>query len=267
VHPVLTVVRFGEAQLVIGSYGVLLCAAIAIACAGSLRAGRAAGQELGAVIATLGVSIAAGFIGAALLHALAQCARTGSLSALWAPPGLAFYGAALGVAAGLPLCARGFGLSVLAVADRAVPALCLAHAVGRIGCLLGGCCFGAPWDGPFAVHDTDAHVPAALLGAGRHPVAVYEALGLLALGLLFACVRPRRPGSGQRLLAYAAAYSLLRFALEPLRGDGVRGLFFGGALSTSQLVANAVVVGCALLQVWTRRAARTDATFSRPSSA
>lgn len=243
-HPILTVVQLGEAQLIVGSYGVLLCAALAIACGGSLFAARAAGEEPGAVVATLGVSIATGFTGAALLHALAQCARTGSLSALWAPPGLAFFGAALGVAAGLPLCARGFGLSVLAVADRAVPALCLAHAVGRIGCLLGGCCFGAPWDGPFAVHYTDAHAPAALLGSSRHPVAIYEALGLLALAALFAWKRPRQPGSGQRLLGYAASYAGLRFALEPLRGDSVRGVFFGGSLSTSQLVSIAVVLGC-----------------------
>jgi phosphatidylglycerol:prolipoprotein diacylglycerol transferase len=253
VHPVLTVLRLGGAELAIGSFGVLLTAAIAIACAGALRAGQAAGEDPGAVIASLGLTIGAGFGGAALLHGGVQCIRQGSLSAAWAPPGLAFFGAALGAAAAMPLCARWFGLHPLAVADRAVPALCLAHAVGRIGCLLGGCCFGAPWDGPWAVHYTDPRAPAAALAAGRHPLPLYEALGLLALALLFARSRPERPGSGQQLLRYAAAYSVLRFALEPLRGDAVRGVFFGGALSTSQLIAAAVLLGALALPL-TRRA-------------
>jgi phosphatidylglycerol:prolipoprotein diacylglycerol transferase len=193
------------------------------------------------------VAIAGAFTGAALLHALVQSVRLGSPSALLEPPGLAFFGAALGGAAALALFGRGLGLHVLAVADRAVPAFCLAHAVGRVGCLLGGCCHGAPSRGPFAVTYTHPLAPAAALGQPLHALPLYEAAALTVLAGLFALVPVRAPGSGRRVLQYAAAYSALRLGLEPLRGDAVRGVFFGGVLSTSQLVAMAVLLAAAVL--------------------
>jgi len=253
-QPVLTVIRLGDRELPIGSYGVMLCLALVVVALGVLATARKAGLDLGACIAAIGTTVGAGFVGAALLHGLVQCVRHGSLQALLLPPGMAFFGAALGVGAVLPLCRRWLELPVLELADRSVPVLCLGHALGRIGCLLGGCCFGRPWQGALAIHYNHPLAPAAALGAARHPYPLYEATGLLVLAVVFALLPVREPGSGRRLIAYAASYSLLRLGLEPLRGDVVRGVFFGGALSTSQLIAGGVLVGCAMLALLRRRA-------------
>ena len=43
------------------------------------------------------------------------------------------------------------------------------------------------------------------------------------------------------MFLYAIGYASLRFAIEFYRGDSSRGLLFHGALSTSQVVAIAVV--------------------------
>ena len=83
---------------------------------------------------------------------------------------------------------------------------------------------------------------------------LYEALGLSAIAAIYAIRPPINPGSGRRVLAYAASYSALRFGLEFLRGDQVRGVFFEGSISTSQLIAALVLVGCA---VYTRRSMRS----------
>lgn len=239
-HPLLTVIEIGDRALPIGSYGSMLCLALGLAGFGALRSARAAGLDMGACIATLGVVIAAGFTGAALLHAGAQVLRAGALSAIAGPPGLAFFGGAIAATVALLACGRLFGLPALLLADAAVPYLCGAHALGRIGCLLGGCCYGAHWHGPFAITYDDPFAPVAALGT-RHALPLYEGLALLALAGLFALRAPRDPGSGRRFFAYAAAYGALRLLLEPLRGDAARGVFLDGALSTSQVVAALVL--------------------------
>ena len=48
-------------------------------------------------------------------------------------------------------------------------------------------------------------------------------------------------------LAYVALYSAVRFALEFLRGDPDRGAWFGGTVSTSQIIAIALLLGVAVL--------------------
>jgi phosphatidylglycerol:prolipoprotein diacylglycerol transferase len=246
VHPLLFVLRVGDVALPIGSYGVMLCAAIALAAFGALRVARQERLDLGASIAAFGTAIAGGFCGGWLLHALVQTARLGSVERGFATPGLAVFGALLGGLAGLLLAGRSLRLPVLVLADLGVPWLACAQALGRLGCLLGGCCYGRAWSGPLALHYEDALAPAAS-AFGRHPWPLYEASALLFIAAMFGARPPAEPGSGRRALAYLALYSALRFALEPLRGDAVRGLFFSGAWSSSQLLALAVLVACAAL--------------------
>ena len=106
-----------------------------------------------------------------------------------------------------------------------VPALAIGHAVGRLGCFLAGCCYGAPYDGIGAVH---------MHGLDRYPTQLMEGLTLFALGLLFTA-----KGFQARkwlVLEYLAIYALVRFLIEFVRGDGIRGIYMYG-MSTSQLVS------------------------------
>ena len=58
----------------------------------------------------------------------------------------------------------------------------------------------------------------------------------------------RRRYPGQVALLIVLIYSITRFAIENFRGDAVRGTWFGGALSTSQIVSVAAgLVALALL--------------------
>lgn len=99
--------------------------------------------------------------------------------------------------------------------DAFAVALPLAQGLGRVGCFLEGCCYGAPTGLPWAV---DLH------GAARHPVQLYEAtLDLALAGALFS-LRDRGYPEGHLFRRYLVGYALVRFALEPLRGDPVRHL-------------------------------------------
>jgi prolipoprotein diacylglyceryltransferase len=74
-----------------------------------------------------------------------------------------------------------------------------------------------------------------------------------------------RKYAGQVSLVVLLSYSVLRFGVEMLRGDSVRGLWFGNSVSTSQLVS--LVVGTfALVMLWRCRDRRDPLPDARLNS-
>ncbi|MCB9598603.1 MAG: prolipoprotein diacylglyceryl transferase [Sandaracinaceae bacterium] len=239
------VLEVGGVSRPIGSYGVCVGLGILVAGALAARAAHRARADVGLTIATIALVIGFGFAGAWLTFAAVELVRTGTLDALWRGGGLVAFGAAPGAAVALWIARRALRLDVVRGLELALPGVAAGHALGRIGCFLGGCCFGAPFEGPWAVVYTDPLAPASIpAGLARHPTPLYEAAGLLALAFAFALVPLRSVGSGRRIAAYVAAYSLLRLAVETTRGDAIRGVVAG--VSTAQVTA---VVALALAAV------------------
>lgn len=106
-----------------------------------------------------------------------------------------------------------------------VPALAIGHGIGRLGCFLAGCCYGKAYQGFGSVH---------LHGLDRWPTQLIEAFFLLLFGVL--AMRKKWQGHKDLTLYYLGYYAILRFGIEFLRGDRVRGIWFAN-LSTSQLVS------------------------------
>ena len=65
--------------------------------------------------------------------------------------GLVVYGAFFGAMLGLGLFWWRYRVPLLATADLIAPSMLLGLALGRVGCLLNGCCFGGPCDLPWKV--------------------------------------------------------------------------------------------------------------------
>ncbi|MBX2798868.1 MAG: prolipoprotein diacylglyceryl transferase [Myxococcales bacterium] len=119
-------------------------------------------------------------------------------------------------------------------------ALPIGQAIGRLGCMGHGCCYGTPFEGAGALF---------LHGAWRHPTPLYEAgLDVLLAALLFG-LRRRTTAPGQLFRLYLIGYAAIRFALDPLRADGSLAL---GPLSAVQWFCAAVIVGFGLA-LWTGR--------------
>ncbi len=106
------------------------------------------------------------------------------------------------------------------------PGLALGHAIGRLGCFLAGCCFGKQCDLPFAVF---------YKGLNRHPVQLYEAICLILIFLMLKEVWKRKQSATLLGIFYLVSYGVLRYGLEFLRGDLIRGIYFGQ--STSQWIS------------------------------
>jgi len=116
----------------------------------------------------------------------------------------------------------------------------LGQAIGRIGCFLAGCCYGSSCGTLPGVTFTD---PASLapLGAGLHPVQIYESLLNFPLFLLI--IRLPLPKTGLRGAAYLAGYGITRFFMEFIRGDSVTA--FSG-LTIMQVIAIILVISAGL---------------------
>lgn len=107
--------------------------------------------------------------------------------------------------------------------DLFAPAVALAMAIGRIGCLLTeqpGTPTGAGW-GIVLDPGAAARVEAPA-GVPLHPSFVYEiAFHALAFAALWFWLRHRRIAAGELLTLYIAAYGLFRFFVEFVRGNEV----------------------------------------------
>jgi phosphatidylglycerol:prolipoprotein diacylglycerol transferase len=114
-----------------------------------------------------------------------------------------------------------------------LPALTMGHAIGRIGCLMAGCCYGNATSACWGIH---------LHGANRHPTQLIESLGLFIIS--FYLLRSR--ASLKSFSFYFIGYGVLRFGIEVLRGDEIRGLW--GALTPSQWISlGLILLGIILL--------------------
>lgn len=262
--PIVTILHIGDHEQPIASYGLMLSIAMLVGGTLTARAAWRAGLDVGAVIASLGFAITGGLAGSYLLFVAVEWIRTGSPFPALTSGGLVFFGAPLGGGLALFFAARAFAIPLGRLADVAIHALPAAHALGRVGCLLGGCCFGRPWDGPWAITYTNPIAPAAYPPIPRHPTPLYESALLLALALALAAWPHQRVGSGRRVLAYLAGYGTIRIVMETFRGDSVRGLVLG-VVSTSQIIGAVVVLGAALALFLSRGAAqRTTASGAGP---
>lgn len=245
-------------EIVIGNrlipmYGV--CMALGVLCAGcaAFFRVRRAGGSTDSFFVIAACAFGGGIIGAKLLfipvtYSLQQiAARVRALDlTLLTEGGIVFYGGLLGGIGGAFLGARIAKAAPALYCDAMVPCIALGHCFGRIGCFFAGCCYGIPYEGPFAVTRSEAGQ-----GVSVFPVQLLEAA--LNLGLFFLlCAYVKKHGGRYRVLyAYFLSYGVVRFALEFLRGDAVRGIW--GGLSTSQWISLGLGLFGALMLVLTAR--------------
>ena len=146
--------------------------------------------------------------------------------------GLMFFGGVAGATLTLVLLAQARRERFLELSDLLAAVLPLGHFFGRIGCFLNGCCHGRVSHCAVAV-TFPAHSPAWYLQVYNQelpadaphslpvlPTQLFESgANLLLFVLLVLLYRRHHNRSGIVTAAYLMAYALIRFLVEPLRGD------------------------------------------------
>ncbi len=169
--------------------------------------------------------------------------------------GLVMYGGAIGGILGAWWATRKHQLPFNHAMDLGVPAAFLGLAFGRIGCLLVGDDFGsvvpeayANLPFPITVRVPEELAPHSLFGEENQGKLLWctqiwmslNALMLFLVGRYW--LLPRRRFGGQVAATLLFIYSFGRFGIEHFRGDAIRGVWFDGLLSTSQLISIVVAI-------------------------
>ena len=118
-------------------------------------------------------------------------------------------------------------------ADAIAPGLALGQCIGRIGCLMAGCCYGKQCSLPWSItfFDSDSLAP---LHVALHPTQIYHSLAGLLTFIILIKAKNYLPRQGQLMGLFLVIYSILRFNIEFFRAD-YRGEFF--ILSMTQLIS------------------------------
>ncbi len=218
-------------------------------------------------------------VGARLLYVIVEIARGSAVGqefldqpwmmlAFWRG-GLVMYGGLFGGMLAGGLCVRKRGLSFWHALDLGLTAGFFGLCIGRIGCLLVGDDFGrivsaahADWPFPLVIRVPDPLPEGSLFGdtnAGQtlYATQIWMSIDALLIGLFGLWHLKRRRFQGQTSLLLVIIYAVMRSLIESFRGDEIRGTWFDGALSTSQLIS--IFAGLAAVMLYVSHHRRTTA--------
>ena len=240
----------------IGTYGLCLILGFALVFVCALLRGKPKGLILEDLMIVGAFVLGFALLGGGLLYLLVSYSlseilefiRNGEYSFL--SGGIVFYGGLFGGIAGAMLGIQVAGCKLGVIIRSVVPFIPLGHAIGRIGCLMAGCCYGFTYNGLFALY-----YPHSVAGLspeqGYFPVQVLEALVNVGICWLLVRYEKRAKRNINVLLSYLLMYAVSRFFLEMLRGDAVRGGWSG--LSTSQIISIVLVGICTSSLLYIRK--------------
>lgn len=176
-------------------------AAYALAAAVFWRVARRRGFAAESAAAVMAAGLLGGLLGAIVAQALAA-----------GTPGKTIEGGIAGGWLAVIAAKRFFGIA-RPTGDLFALAIPAGEAIGRIGCFLGGCCYGRVTSLAWAVHDH---------GALRHPAQLYLSLAAVAAFALLAWVERKRvlPENGLFYLG-GMLFCIARFGIEFVRDNAV----------------------------------------------
>jgi phosphatidylglycerol---prolipoprotein diacylglyceryl transferase len=136
-------------------------------------------------------------------------------------------------------------LPVLNTMDVFAPGIAIGQAIGRLGCLAAGCCWGKACYLPWGVRFRSNFAAPVPLDRPLHPVQLYESAADLLIFFLLYRFLARSHRSGQVMGLYLVLYSTARFIIEFFR-EHEQALV--GPFSLTQWIALALfAVGAILL--------------------
>ena len=224
---------FSIGSFVVRWYGLMIDIAVITVVVWALRAvQKSAKLNYDMVLNAAIVGVISGLVFSRVLHIIDQWESFSSrpLGQLLSSEGLTIYGAVLGATLGLWVYSKWSRFQFGYLADVIAPATILGQAIGRIGCILNGCCYGLVTDLPWSILYTNknsyGYFASSNLaeGFGLHPSVVYEFIwDMIVFGILLKIGKRFKP-DGALFAIYLAMYAFGRLFIDFTR-DGTPFLF------------------------------------------
>lgn len=154
--------------------------------------------------------------------------------------GFVFYGGLFGALLMILLAGRIHKIDAVYYIRKVIFLCPFAHAFGRLGCFMAGCCYGIPYHGPCAVvFPEQSFAPS---GIELFPVQLLESATLFLISFILGFLTIRFDFA-YTIETYFILYGIDRFFIEFLRYDEERGIY--GPFSVSQWISLIAVFGSA----------------------
>ncbi|MFA5629706.1 MAG: prolipoprotein diacylglyceryl transferase [Dehalococcoidales bacterium] len=184
------------------------------------------------------VAIPMGVIFARLMHVIDRWDYYSQhLNRIIGGEGLSIYGGIIGALFGIWLYSKFSKFNFGHLLDIIVPGVAVGQAIGRVGCILNGCCYGDNTTVPWGIEYTNPNSYG--YGAGIvHPTQAYEIIFMLLLFTLLYKLRGKLKPDGALAMVYFGAYALWRFFIDFIR-EGTPFLF---GLHQAQVIAIVILI-------------------------
>jgi len=192
------------------------------------------------------ISITTAYIGARLFHVIFVMPKyyfehPVRIFYFW-EGGLVIYGAILIAPIGIYLYAKKKELKFAKITDALAPSFSIGYALGRVACLMQGCCYGCPTQQWFGISFPEgANAGMTPVNTPLQPTQIYLMLQGLIIFLILNYRFKHKKFDGEITLWFFILYSATRIIIEYYRGD-FRGNLFEPYLSTSQFISLIVLV-------------------------
>ncbi len=133
--------------------------------------------------------------------------------------GLTIYGALLGASLGIWIYFKLVKVKMGYIFDLIAPAAIMAQAIGRLGCLCNGCCYGIPTNLPWGLVYTDPQSEGWNFGIPCQPTVAYEIIFCVIIFVVLLRLRNKLKPNGSLFVLYLALYAAWRLGIDFLR-DG-----------------------------------------------
>jgi phosphatidylglycerol:prolipoprotein diacylglycerol transferase len=235
---------FSIGPVTLHSYGLFVAMGFFVGLLVTKRLGDAAGISREQVMDMGFVIILSAIIGSRVMYVLMNTSyytrNPLDMFKIW-QGGLVFSGGVLGVVLTMVWYIKRHGLSIGKIADLWAPAIAIGEAIGRIGCLMAGCCYGRPTGTEWGITFTDPHSLACPLNVPLHPTQIYSSLSGFIIFLVVMTLYSKKKFEGQVFLWFLILHSTARLAIERFRGDD-RGIFLNSGMSMTQFVAILILI-------------------------
>jgi len=232
----------------IHTYGFFVALGFAAGILTALKVGRAQGVPSQQVMDMAFVMIVWAIIGSRLFYVLINLsyykANPLDVIKLW-QGGLVFSGGLVATAAAMLWYLKRHRLSFWSAGDLWAPSLALGQAVGRIGCLMAGCCYGRPTGSSWGLVFTHPK-SLAPLNIPLYPTQLFETFSLFVIFLILLFLHGKKKFEGQVFVWYLILHSTARLFIERFRGDE-RGFIPATEMTATQLVAILILLGSVVM--------------------